>query len=150
MLHGVIPQFDHMGGNPPFWSLAREEYYYALYLPLLVLARKNLWAAVSLAFVISGLASAFTSAAAERYGSALLSLTLMGAVDSWNDFRRGVLRSRRSAKDIQTTLVGTGMGRSWIFPRTASSKCCAISVRYLLLSTVEQRGRSGEARAVAR
>ncbi len=35
MLHGLIPAFDLMGGNPVFWSLAREEYLYLLYFPLL-------------------------------------------------------------------------------------------------------------------
>lgn len=35
MLHGLIPTFDRMGGNPPFWTLAREEYLYALYFVLL-------------------------------------------------------------------------------------------------------------------
>ena len=31
MLHGLIPVFDRLGGNPPFWTLAREEYFYLLY-----------------------------------------------------------------------------------------------------------------------
>jgi peptidoglycan/LPS O-acetylase OafA/YrhL len=36
MLHGFHPFFDKAGGNPPFWTLAREEYFYALYFVLLV------------------------------------------------------------------------------------------------------------------
>jgi peptidoglycan/LPS O-acetylase OafA/YrhL len=35
MLHGFHPAFEHGGGNPPFWSLACEEYLYALYFLLL-------------------------------------------------------------------------------------------------------------------
>lgn len=35
MLHGLFPVFDRMGGNPPFWTLAREEYFYILYFGLL-------------------------------------------------------------------------------------------------------------------
>ena len=35
MLHGFAPLFDKLGGNPPFWTLAREEYLYALYFLLL-------------------------------------------------------------------------------------------------------------------
>jgi peptidoglycan/LPS O-acetylase OafA/YrhL len=35
MLHGFSPRFDHAGGNPVFWTLAREEYLYALYALLL-------------------------------------------------------------------------------------------------------------------
>jgi peptidoglycan/LPS O-acetylase OafA/YrhL len=31
MLHGFFPMFDQGAGNPPFWTLAREEYLYALY-----------------------------------------------------------------------------------------------------------------------
>ena len=39
MLHGLIPIFDTKGGNPAFWTLAREEYLYLLYFPLLFAAR---------------------------------------------------------------------------------------------------------------
>jgi peptidoglycan/LPS O-acetylase OafA/YrhL len=35
MLHGLIPAFDKAGGNPPLWTLAREEYLYLLYFILL-------------------------------------------------------------------------------------------------------------------
>ncbi len=35
MLHGLHPVFDKAGGNPPFWSLAREEYLYLLYFVLI-------------------------------------------------------------------------------------------------------------------
>jgi peptidoglycan/LPS O-acetylase OafA/YrhL len=35
MLHGLIPAFDKAGGNPPLWTLAREEYLYLLYFVLL-------------------------------------------------------------------------------------------------------------------
>lgn len=39
MLHGLHPIFDKGGGNSPFWTLAREEYLYLLYGPLLFLRR---------------------------------------------------------------------------------------------------------------
>ena len=39
MLHGFHPLFDLGGGNPPFWTLAREEYFYALYFLLLAWRR---------------------------------------------------------------------------------------------------------------
>lgn len=39
MLHGFHPIFDSGGGNPPFWTLAREEYFYILYLGLLFCRR---------------------------------------------------------------------------------------------------------------
>jgi len=41
MLHGFIPQFDKGLGNPVFWTLAREEYLYAIY-PLLLIFRNRL------------------------------------------------------------------------------------------------------------
>lgn len=40
MLHGISPRFDELGGNPVYWTLAREEYFYALYLPLLLSRRR--------------------------------------------------------------------------------------------------------------
>ncbi len=57
MLHGVHPVFDRAGGNPPFWTLAREEYFYLLYFPLLACRRRlGLWPS---ALVVLGLGLAF-------------------------------------------------------------------------------------------
>lgn len=53
MAHGLLPKFDKMGGNPPFWTLAREEYLYVLYAPLLLFRRK-----VGLKFSIAAVALA--------------------------------------------------------------------------------------------
>jgi peptidoglycan/LPS O-acetylase OafA/YrhL len=39
MLHGVHPVFDTGAFNPPMWTLAREEYFYILYLGLLAWRR---------------------------------------------------------------------------------------------------------------
>ncbi len=39
MLHGLHPIFDKAGGNPPFWTLAREEYFYLMYFALLAWRR---------------------------------------------------------------------------------------------------------------
>ncbi len=41
MLHGFSPTLDRMGGNPPFWTLAREEYLYILYFVLLFWRRSG-------------------------------------------------------------------------------------------------------------
>jgi peptidoglycan/LPS O-acetylase OafA/YrhL len=40
MLHGLHPDFDYRGGNGAFWTLAREEYFYLAYFPLLWLRRR--------------------------------------------------------------------------------------------------------------
>jgi peptidoglycan/LPS O-acetylase OafA/YrhL len=40
MLHGLYPLFDYGAGNPPFWTLAREEYLYLMYPLILVLSRR--------------------------------------------------------------------------------------------------------------
>jgi peptidoglycan/LPS O-acetylase OafA/YrhL len=40
MLHGLHPAFDRAGGNAPFWTLAREEYFYLMYFGLLAVRRR--------------------------------------------------------------------------------------------------------------
>lgn len=40
MLHGFHPVLDTNGGNPAFWSLAREEYLYLLYFAFLFVRRR--------------------------------------------------------------------------------------------------------------
>lgn len=56
MLHGLHPVFDRAGGNVPFWTLAREEYFYLLYFPL-ILGRRY-WGLLTavLLVLVSGLA----------------------------------------------------------------------------------------------
>jgi peptidoglycan/LPS O-acetylase OafA/YrhL len=39
MLHGFHPLLDQLGGNPPFWTLAREECLYLMYFLLLAVRR---------------------------------------------------------------------------------------------------------------
>lgn len=41
MLHGLSALFDEKGGNNVFWTLAREEYFYLAYFPLLWLRRRT-------------------------------------------------------------------------------------------------------------
>jgi len=50
MAHGLTRRFDLMGGNFPFWTLAREEYLYLLY-PLILIASlriRRVWIAVAM------------------------------------------------------------------------------------------------------
>jgi peptidoglycan/LPS O-acetylase OafA/YrhL len=60
MLHGFDPVYDRAGGNPPFWTLAREEYFYLMYFALLAW-RKRWGLAVSTAVVLV-VGVAFTTA----------------------------------------------------------------------------------------
>lgn len=54
MLHGLHPAFDLGGGNEVYWTLAREEYLYLLYLPLLMWRRTwGLARAIGLVIFIS-------------------------------------------------------------------------------------------------
>ena len=47
MLHGLHPFFDQAAGNPPLWTLAREEYLYLMYPLLLVAVRRLPWMTVA-------------------------------------------------------------------------------------------------------
>lgn len=57
MLHGFHPRFDLAGGNPPFWTLAREEYFYAMY--FLLLAWRRRWGPFVAGGIAVGLGLAF-------------------------------------------------------------------------------------------
>jgi len=56
MLHGFHPVFDQMAGNPPFWTLAREECLYLMYFPLLAISRVRGMKESLLWVLIAGLA----------------------------------------------------------------------------------------------
>jgi peptidoglycan/LPS O-acetylase OafA/YrhL len=57
MLHGLVPLYDQGAGNPPMWTLAREEYLYLMY-PLLLAARGRLpWYAITV--LLAGLSLVF-------------------------------------------------------------------------------------------
>jgi peptidoglycan/LPS O-acetylase OafA/YrhL len=47
MLHGFHPLFDQGAGNPPLWTLAREEYLYLMYPLLLLLRARMSWYALA-------------------------------------------------------------------------------------------------------
>jgi peptidoglycan/LPS O-acetylase OafA/YrhL len=62
MLHGLHPVFDRAGGNPPFWTLAREEYFYMMYFALL--AWRKHFGLTSSAVAVFALGVVFTLALA--------------------------------------------------------------------------------------
>lgn len=56
MLHGFQPVFDQSAGNPPLWTLAREEYLYLMY-PLLLLMRARMsWLVLTTILAVLSLA----------------------------------------------------------------------------------------------
>jgi len=102
MLHGLVPMFDHMGGNPPFWSLAREEYYYALYLPLLLLCRRHGFRFVSAAIVLSLVASGIL----ELTGQTVLKSALL-TVALWSQWLLGMIAVEAYCGRIRLPLLFT-------------------------------------------
>lgn len=60
MLHGFHPIFDQGGGNAPFWTLAREEYLYALYFVLLAWRRS--WGVLGAAAAVLAASLVFPAA----------------------------------------------------------------------------------------
>ena len=52
MLHGFHPLFDQGAGNPPLWTLAREEYLYLMYPVLLLSSRRWRWPTIAGLLVI--------------------------------------------------------------------------------------------------
>jgi peptidoglycan/LPS O-acetylase OafA/YrhL len=56
MLHGFHPVFDELAGNPPFWTLAREECLYLMYFILLAIRRPRGTLETLLWVTIAGLA----------------------------------------------------------------------------------------------
>lgn len=52
MLHGFQPLFDQGAGNPPLWTLAREEYLYLMYPLLLLMHRRMSWFAVTISLAV--------------------------------------------------------------------------------------------------
>ena len=52
MLHGLQPMFDQGAGNPPLWTLAREEYLYLMYPLLLLLRPRMAWFALTASLAV--------------------------------------------------------------------------------------------------
>ena len=90
MLHGLQPFFDQGAGNPPLWTLAREEYLYLMYPILLAIRPRVAW--YTLAALLAGLSVAF------QYGFARLTndpdttwLLLYSAPALWIQWQLGVV-----------------------------------------------------------
>ncbi len=91
MLHGFHPEFDGSGSNPPFWTLAREEYLYLLYFVLLfVRTRWSAW--ISTLFALAaGIAFRLTMAAVMGEHAYGFSLITTSAIVLWIEWALGML-----------------------------------------------------------
>ena len=90
MLHGVQPLSDQGAGNPPLWTLAREEYLYLMYPILLAIRPRMAW--YSLSALLAGLSVAI------QYGFVRLTnnpdttwLLLFSAPALWIQWQLGVV-----------------------------------------------------------
>ena len=91
MLHGFHPVFDKAGGNPPFWTLAREEYFYVMYFALLAWRRR--FDAVTTAASILALGVAFPILVRPFLpdGAAWTALLMSSAVVLWIQWCLGMV-----------------------------------------------------------
>jgi len=71
MLHGFHPLLDKAGGNPPFWTLAREECFYLMYFGLL--AARRWW----------GMGAAFAAVFVLGIAFPLLMIPLLDRDSAW-------------------------------------------------------------------
>jgi peptidoglycan/LPS O-acetylase OafA/YrhL len=83
MLHGFHPILDKAGGNPPFWTLAREEYFYVMYFGLLM--SRRYWGLVAsfAGVVVAGLAFPLMMRAVISEGSSWWSIVTSSAIVLW-------------------------------------------------------------------
>jgi peptidoglycan/LPS O-acetylase OafA/YrhL len=90
MLHGFYPRFDELGGNPPFWTLAREECLYLMYFILLAVRRwrGNLEALLSVSIVGLGFPLAMLPLVASNPG--WLRIVNTSAVALWIEWALGM------------------------------------------------------------
>lgn len=91
MLHGFHPIFDRAGGNPPFWTLAREEYFYLMYFVLLKWRIK--WGAIrsALLALLLGISFQFAMKIVVGSGSAWWPLMVSSAIVLWIQWCLGVI-----------------------------------------------------------
>ena len=91
MLHGLHPVFDKAGGNGVFWTLAREEYFYLMYFPLLAW-RLRYGAVRSVAFVLAlGVAFPLVVGALLPAGSPWWSVVSTSAIALWIQWVLGMI-----------------------------------------------------------
>lgn len=112
MLHGLIPMFDGTGGNPAFWSLAREEYLYAMYAALLVFRRRR-GVLVALA-IVAAVSLAFQSVAYLLQAPPLVANTLYtSAISLWIQWALGLVAAEAYVGNCRIPRVFASL---WMVP----------------------------------
>ena len=97
MLHGFHPLLDHGGGNPPLWSLAREEYLYLMYFVLLAGRRRISIQTCTLAVMGLGLAFPRFAAFFIREDSPYHAIIRSSAVVLWIQWSLGAVAAEAYA-----------------------------------------------------
>ena len=91
MLHGFVPLYDGAGTNPPFWTLAREEYLYLLYFGLLFCrTRSSAWTS-TLAALVAGIGFRLAMGALMGEHATGWSLVTTSAIVLWIQWALGML-----------------------------------------------------------
>lgn len=123
MLHGLIPRFDHLGGNSPLWTIAREEYLYLLYPAVLFFRRRTSAVITAVLIVLAQPATDLVRAALhldliwlQAFASSTLNYWLLwylGTVSA--DAAAGVVRMPRALRTLW--LVPVWIAISAVVPR---------------------------------
>ncbi len=152
MLHGLIPAFDLRGGNPALWTLAREEYLYLLYFPLLFANRR--WGmrvtAVLVLAIGAGLSFALRPVVAAH--PAWASVLLASALVLWIQWALGMLaaevhfgRTRLPAWCASAWAIAPAAAMAYAAPRVAPDLEPALwgLVFFVLVSHCVRREQAG-------
>jgi peptidoglycan/LPS O-acetylase OafA/YrhL len=96
MLHGLRESWDFSGGNEVYWTLAREEYFYLLYIPLLFFRRtRGLALAIAMVFLVGLLVpmGAFVAQRKLHFNDALIYPINMSnsAIALWSQWALGMV-----------------------------------------------------------
>ncbi len=91
MLHGLDPLFDKGGGNPVFWSLAREEYLYLLYFVFLFFRKRFGCLNTNIAVMIISIGSLYIANYFVSTESAYWNIIFTSAIALWFQWTLGIL-----------------------------------------------------------
>jgi peptidoglycan/LPS O-acetylase OafA/YrhL len=92
MLHGFHPALDQGAGNPAYWTLAREEYFYLMYAGVFILLRRLYGIRKTMCFVLlSGMITYLISHAAVPENSPWQRIVMLSPIYLWIQWTLGAL-----------------------------------------------------------